>query len=188
MSLIQEALEKAGRLPAAAPKPVPVEEKTPLTQKEAKIEKMPSAKTEPLWFVGLKVKWLGIMDKIRMTPFRPGKPPKAGFIAAGLIVLFLGAVFYGHTTTLKPSQLNDSQLAAALGGDENPVSHGASGQASIPDFELTGITSSRNAPLALINNQVVGVGERLKENATVLEIQNQKAVLDFQGKRIELEL
>ena len=55
-------------------------------------------------------------------------------------------------------------------------------------FTLTGITTYGTERLALINNQVVGVGEKLKENATVLEIQGQKVALDFQGKRIELEL
>ena len=180
MSLIQEALEKAGRLK-------PVEKETrPHLPKEASPVPITS-KTDPLWQVKVKVKLLGLFDKMRISPARRGEPGKSAFMAATLILLFLGAVLYVHNTALKSPGLNDSRMAASLDAG-NPDSRILSDDNHALDFELTGITLSGNTRLALINDQVAGVGETLKEGATVLEIQNQRVILDFQGKRIELEL
>ena len=175
MSLIQEALEKAGRLK-------PVE----LKSQEMGPVKIAS-KAEPLWRVDLKVKLLNVLDKMRIAPARRGEPGKAVFIAAALVLLFLGAVLYVHNTALKLPGLNDSRMAASLDAG-NSASQTHLDDTALPNFELTGITLSGTAPLALINDQVAGVGEKLKEDATVLEIQDHKVILDFQGKKIELEL
>lgn len=187
MSLIQEALEKAGRMSHGVElKPVPVEEKPVLLQ-EAKVEKIPALKTEPFWLVDFKIKLLGIFDKMRITSGRPGESRKTGFIATALALLFLGAVFYVHTMAVRPPE-EGTIPPALLGREILPFSLENVSEGFPADFELTGITFSGNTRLALINNQVVGVGETLKEKATVLEIQGQKVVLDFQGKRIDLEL
>ena len=186
MSLIQEALEKAGRVSAGMPNPAPPEKKRPVLLekksvpiqpeiKEVFVEKIAAVSPEPFWLVGLKIKFLGAMDKIDIRP---------GFIAAALITIFLGAVLYVHSFALKTPVVDTPFQSADQSDDALPPSSGM----VPPDFQLTGITLSGNTPLALINDQVVGVGEKLKENATVLEIQQQKAVIEFQGKRIELEL
>ncbi len=184
MSLIQEALEKAGRLQPVELDPLSAgegETVVPLGREKgpAKI----AAKADPLWMVNLKVQVLKLLDQMRIAPARRGEPGKAVFMAAALIVLFFGAVIYVHNATLKSPDLNDPKLEAA-----DPVSQTGVDEASIPNFELTGITLSGDTRLALINNQVAGVGEKLKEDATVLEIQNHQVLLDFQGKRIALEL
>ncbi len=61
-------------------------------------------------------------------------------------------------------------------------------QAWMPNFVLTGVTSAGDVPLALINNEIVRVGDRLPEGAIVREIQSHAAVLEFQGKEIKLKL
>ena len=58
----------------------------------------------------------------------------------------------------------------------------------IPNFVLTGVTSAGDVPLALINNEIVGEGDRLPEGAIVKEIQARAAILEFQGKEIKLKL
>ena len=184
MSLIQEALEKARRLQPVEVDPVsPKEGKTvvPLQKQSEPLKR--ALKADPLWQVDLKIRLLNVLEKMRIAPARRGEPGKGIFMAAALIILFFGAVIYVHNATLKSQDLKSPRLEA---GDS--VSQAGLNEAGVPDFELTGITLSGNTRLALINNQVAGVGEKLKEGATVLEIQNHQVVLDFQGKRIALEL
>lgn len=57
-----------------------------------------------------------------------------------------------------------------------------------PKLRLTGITVSGDEKLALINNQVVGVGDFLREKARVKEIRERSVILDFQGKDVRLTL
>jgi len=57
-----------------------------------------------------------------------------------------------------------------------------------PTFVLTGITTSEGKPLALINDQVVGVGDRVGDKALVKEIQERRVILEFQGREIKLAL
>ena len=57
-----------------------------------------------------------------------------------------------------------------------------------PKFILNGITESTQGKLALINNQVLSVGDRMKEKAVVKEIREKSAVLDYNGREIRLSL
>ncbi len=185
MSLIQEALEKARRLqPVKGEPPVSPEEGKTVVPLQKQSEPLKRAlKADPLWQVDLKIRLLNVLEKMRIAPARRGESGKGLFMAAALIVLFFGAVMYVHNTALKSPDLNDPRLDA---GD--PVSQAGPNETGVPNFELTGITLSGNTRFALINDQVASVGEKLKEGAVVLEIQNHQVVLDFQGKRIELEL
>lgn len=54
-------------------------------------------------------------------------------------------------------------------------------------YRLSGITVSDNKHLALINDQVVGKGERIG-HATVAEIQDSEVTLELNGKKIKLVL
>lgn len=53
-------------------------------------------------------------------------------------------------------------------------------------FMLTGITASGDTMLAVINNQVVGTGDKLREGATVKSITDNRVVLDLDGRQIVL--
>lgn len=56
-------------------------------------------------------------------------------------------------------------------------------------FLLTGITSYQDGrAFALINNQAVAVGDRLRENATVTSISGDTVILDLDGQEIRLTL
>lgn len=57
-----------------------------------------------------------------------------------------------------------------------------------PKLTLTGITVSGDERLALINNQVVGVGDFIREKARVKEIRERSVILEFQGKEFRLTL
>ena len=55
-------------------------------------------------------------------------------------------------------------------------------------FTLTGVTSSGETRLALINDQVVGVGDHLREKAVVKSIEETGATLDYEGRQVVLSL
>lgn len=58
-----------------------------------------------------------------------------------------------------------------------------------PGLNLTGITESGGVRYALINNQVVTVGDMLrKENAVVREIAPKSAIVECRGRKITLNL
>lgn len=53
-------------------------------------------------------------------------------------------------------------------------------------YLLTGITSSDNVLLAVINDQVVGVGDTLREGALVTKITVDRVILDTDGQKTVL--
>ena len=55
-------------------------------------------------------------------------------------------------------------------------------------WSLSGITVSGDERFALINNEVVGVGDRLPGNAVVRQIGSRIVILESQGKKIKLSL
>lgn len=55
-------------------------------------------------------------------------------------------------------------------------------------FKLQGITLISGIPSAIIDNQIVEVGELVSEKATVKEIRKDRVHLDFDGKEILLSL
>jgi hypothetical protein len=55
-------------------------------------------------------------------------------------------------------------------------------------YRLTGLTNIRNKPIAVINNRLVGVGDKLNGRAVVTAIINSEVFLDIQGKEIVLAL
>ena len=57
-----------------------------------------------------------------------------------------------------------------------------------PQFKLSGITISGGQTLALVNNQVVAEGDRLKENAIVKKIADGTVTLEYNGKEFDLTL
>ena len=55
-------------------------------------------------------------------------------------------------------------------------------------FTLTGVTASGETRLALINDQVVGVGDPLREKATVKSIEPNSVTLEYEGHPVILTL
>lgn len=159
MSLIQEALERAGRLP------------------DYKSEILT---TPPAAVVAPKIKKFRGLPKLAMST----KALRNSLLV--LLALFSTAGLLHLTVSLPKAFPKKTIPKAVWGGSLSLVS---SDSIQKPEFKLTGITYSRsNEPLALINNQVVGVGERLKEDAVVKEIQNRNVTLEFRGSTITLSL
>ncbi len=170
MSLIQEALERAGRLPdykSEAPDP------SGLAAVTAKSKKMPGLPKPE-------------MNKERLR--------KVSFILAALACLALaclalacaaGWVYFAPLPKAFPKKTIPKAVwggGLSLVGSQ-PIS------AQKPQFKLTGITySSNKEPLALINNQVLGVGERLDKDTVVKEIQRKTVTLEFRGTAVTLTL
>lgn len=57
-----------------------------------------------------------------------------------------------------------------------------------PIYRLTGITSLGGQPMAVINEEIVGVGAVLPGKAVVKEISHGEVLLDVQGKDLRLRL
>ena len=56
-------------------------------------------------------------------------------------------------------------------------------------FQLTGIlTDEDGVKTALINDEVVGVGDYVNEEALVQEIQEKRVILDYEGEELTLKL
>ena len=202
MSLIKEALEKAGRkletLEAAAAEtiirpPVPaVRFSTPVreqriknwVQEEASVIPIPQTAKE-------KINFWKVLKTMKPVSVKIPQNLKLPFdfqgdlaaIAAILGVLILGLSFLTLYRTVTTADLSVPAKSLATG-----VPDMISKTALAPKFALTGITDSNTGKLALINNQVVGVGDKLKENALVKTIAGRSVVLYFHGKEITLSL
>lgn len=171
MSLIQEALEKAGKIQQTEKfyelperlKPEPFQPKAPKVKKAAVLSKAVEIKPAP---------------KIEISSqflIRAG-------IAAGLILFFWAASFI--------LSRGGKSSGVMVAGVSSAASHSSMLPAAspVPKFTLTGITDSGTGKLALINDQVAGIGDRLKEQAFVKQIGENYAVLDYNGKEIQLTL
>lgn len=174
MSLIQEALEKAGKVQPA--------------ENFYEIPNRPEPK--PFKPAALKVKETAVLSKA--ADIKQVKPARAiqissqflfrAGIAAGLILLFWAASF-----VLSRGGKSSGVMVA---GVSSAASHSSmlTAASPVPKFTLTGITDSGTGKLALINDQVAGIGDRLKEQAFVKQIGENYAVLDYNGKEIQLTL
>ena len=172
MSLITEALEKSGNIveqkPVAKPRLHP-------SLKEESLQVKAAPPAEPIRPVS------SFLAKAKL-PVQAKKSVWILFAAAILLALWGGAVTYFMkqgvvTKQVETSVSRDSSIL------QNPFSNAG------PKFSLTGITLSGSQRYALINNQVVGVGDFLKkENATVVQIQDKSVILTSQGREIRLSL
>ena len=168
MSLIQEALEKASKPHGGepffeTPKRGLVQ---PVVQKHKEKSVIPQAVSyKPAVRIQISPQIL-----IRVSA------------VAGLI-LFFWAVAFLLGRAGKSSVMLAGVPSAASQSSMLPIS-----TASRPQFAFTCITDSPDGKLALINNQVVAIGDRLLEKAFVKEIQARSVVLDYNGKEITLTL
>ena len=116
-------------------------------------------------------------------PSLPRKEEKAGpsennrliFAIGGAVFLFfvVGLVYLaGRSLSLFSSPV-------VSGNSPEPARRGS--------FVLTGITGGEGNLIAVINNQLVRVGERVGE-ARVAEIQNDRVLLEVNGRQITLTL
>ncbi len=187
MSLIQQALEKAKQpdktpLPLKAAAKVKPEMVTPTISSKPEHEPRVSS-----------IKFYETLQKevekdIKMAvpikaPIQESKPEKKntlsksmavwiGFLVAGslLVSWFLFPQFQKQSM---PASSIKSIVTASRGGDR---------------FLLTGITAYATGNYALINNQVVAVGDRLPENTIVKSISSSAVILDRNGRDITLTL
>ena len=171
MSVITRALEKAGRVP---------------------VERQKEVKDRPQKSILIKDAFL---TELKSGPrFRAGNPKISKLFIFALIgsvfLVSLWALFF-FETFLHPSL--SSKIPSRVQRETNQKGESFPALfpkilSQTPEFLLTGITSSGAERLALINGQVVGVGDRLKEKALVKDIREQSVTLDYSGKRIKLSL
>ena len=170
MSLIQEALDKAG----SARKSEPFFE----TPKRAPVQPVPLSQKINKQAVFAQAAVLKSAAQIQISP-----QVLIRISAAAALILFLGAAAFFLGRTGKSSVMLTGVSSAASESSVLPVS-----DAAAVKFVLTGITDSGDGKLAVINNQVVAVGDRLLEKAFVKEIQPRSVTLDYDRKEIKLTL
>jgi hypothetical protein len=180
MSLIQEALEKAGHIPGknseadkkASEGPVSKPVDSILNKAIAATFKLPprrkaniQKKVDTLY--RSKPQWLTLQNKK---------------VASTLIVGTLVAscfVFYQLFSASTSEKITLASGFSTLASEKSlPKTH----------FVLSGITTVGESRLALINNQVVGVGDTLREKAVVEEILEREATLKYYSRKIKLSL
>ncbi len=162
MSLIQEALEKAGRS---------VVEMAPMQKPKADSFEFPPPFSRPL------------PQKLSRGS------EKSSWIFKVLVLLTF--LLVGITLVLQVSSRKPMLPAVAPSVLVNP--HVAASAAvpvkkSFPLWSLTGITNSDGEWFALINNDVLKVGDRLPGDILVSKIDAKSVILEAQGRKIKLTL
>ena len=166
MSLIQQALEKASRAqetrtttPVLDPKPWELDPSgAPLEKKLTEVQQKRVAQ-------GRNGKWLLL---------------GALLVCSGIVFSFTKASIGGHAQLEKSGVMNAVTPTAAL---QMPIR-----VLSGPIYRLTGITSLGDKPMAVINEEIVGVGAILSGKAVVKAIGDGEVLLDVQGKDLRLRL
>lgn len=184
MSLIQAALDKAHEKEPEAPKaPVPVAEE-PRMQSIQFYETAEIKETAPAAAFRPKKKKAAAaavtLPAIQLLPSM-----RLGLLISGLILITLLVVrnFIPSSTSTEPAEVLPSQ--AVVVKTQTPVTQKTTAQIK---FTLTGITETEGIKLALINNQVVGEGDKLRESAVVKSISQDSVVLEYQNKPLKLSL
>ncbi len=195
MSLIQNALDKAG---FEDPSPVPAEVSAPVVSKAAEKSKQEEKKQDAS-YEGPRLKNIQFYESIapkKMVPSLPSLPKidfqskRMLYIAIGVFLLF--SLFAGRFL-MRPLK-NDVAVSTAPAFEktqeavvktQTPFTQKTISKIK---FVLTGVTSTDHMLLALINNQVVGVGDRLRENAVVKSIAENSVEIEYQGKPIKLSI
>lgn len=102
-----------------------------------------------------------------------------------LLVCFIGGLFYVAGIRRDGAQVSPS---AAASGSVRTVSQSPLRIYSGNIFRLSGIMDLGDKPMAVINGNIVGVGDSLSGKAVVREIGKGEVRLDVQGKEIRLAL
>lgn len=119
------------------------------------------------------------------------KRPRKNFLGLILVLLLLTVGAAKLVIPSKPEKTPANTLAPASSAPSEAVVVKAQKPfTSVPvsqiKFILTGITASGDTTLAVINNQVVGTGDKLREGAVVKSITANRVVLDLDGRQIVL--
>lgn len=184
MSLIQSALEKANRsVGGNAAAAAPVHKTSTKPAAPIKTPVIPKQITRP------------VLEKKEDAGTLPNAPKKLrfkypGLVFSGIILLAVLGVFAGlYLIFSQPPAINKSSNAitsqTAPLKTQSPVFAKPKNKSR---FQLSGITFSGSDRLALVNNQVLGVGDKLSEGAMVKSIADDSVILEFEGKTIELLL
>ena len=179
MSLIREALEKAGRKKEkVSPNPPPVA--ATIQEREENIKEWVREERARLVQELSQAKPKHNLFSFKI-PFDIRKHAVTLLAIWGVLIFGLVFLWLYRTLTTTNFAVPTQNFASGVPAF---VSHAT----PEPKFLLTGITESGNEKLALINNQVVGVNNTLKENAIVKDIQEKSVLLYFRGREIKLTL
>lgn len=163
MSLIQQALEKKNR--------------------SEETKKTAHASTSKIWERGP----MGLSLEKELIQVQAGHDKRRRFFEKMLLGVFvaifiLGAGYYGRGNKQPGMMLRLSMPAATI------IPHVPLKIFSGNIYRLTGITNVKGQSMAVINGQIVSVGDSLSDKAIVKTIGHGKVHLDVQGKEIILTL
>ena len=201
MSLIQDAFDKA-----SVPEPEPVADKI-LEEVRQAVEREPRLETLKFYetFTAPLEVDLEALEKIKQAqPLPPEKTQevKTIYLSPNQLVLILMGVLLLVSLVASRLMIRAANSAAAPEIFSAPVLSERSSRpvtvttktsvtnrtVSQMKFILTGVTSSGDTRLALINDQVVGVGDQLREKAVVKSIEDHSVTLDYEGRPVTLTL
>ncbi|EFK97578.1 hypothetical protein LDC_0387 [sediment metagenome] len=187
MSLIQEALDKTGKKKPEDLVPKQTSAKKGIQSERAAFFEMPMISPE----------LLGRENKVQIPAASQDKSgsrklkPLALVIFAGFVLISAGLLFYLLDVEVERESAVKEGFPAAQPAETAPSNpfQPAAAKPVKPKYTLTGITTDTGGTrLALINGQIVGVGDLLREGAVVKQIHARSAVLTVEGREILLEL
>lgn len=162
MSLIQQALEKTGRIQAALKK----------------------AGTSQPWKSDLTGEKLEKeLTQVQEKYARQRKSFRK--IALGVAGIFLIGLFFLLANRTETHKSYVSSPAAPSGSVSAPAT--IMKRAAIAGYRLTGITNFGEKTMAVINGEIVGIGETVS-GAVVTDIQDKEVRLNARGREIRLNL
>lgn len=170
MSLIQQALEKAGRAPVEIAPAIP--EKIKMTNFPEPPAPAPSAPK--------------VFPASKPAPVKSSMQNKIIFRSIILMsALLSGLCIMAWLSVQHPAKIMPPEEAKVLLEKKKAITK----TPADPVYKLTGITLiSENDSIALINNQVARKGDALPGNAVVKEIAANYVLLDYQGREIKISL
>ncbi len=181
MSLIQSALDKAHEKEPEAPiATIPLAEEPRMQN----IQFYETAETKETPVRAFRPKKKNSAVAFKLPEIQISANMRLALTIGALVLLtIIGGRFFIST----PEQTTQTQVAVSevIVKTETPVTQRPTAQIR---FTLTGITETDGMRLALINNQVVGEGDRMRENAVVKTISKDTVVLEYQNKPLKLSL
>jgi hypothetical protein len=132
-----------------------------------------------------------VMAAVYLRAFRPSPrpapaPPSAPEIRGPASAEAPGVISLDLPDAVPVAQAAQRERAAALGWERDPFTGGSAG-GSVSGFDLSGILWDAQSPIAMINGQMVRIGDQV-EGYRVVEITQSTVLLSDGGQAVNLSI
>ncbi|MBN1687946.1 MAG: hypothetical protein JW893_02490 [Candidatus Omnitrophica bacterium] len=191
MSLIQQALEKTGRLPQDLSAATSVMEPPP-KQKELPKRVVPKPEPKPPFDFHKEIRETHRPYRAPVLDSRTKKNLMKAVVVCCIVlvsVMVLGAMVIATTVMMENFQRAPKPAVTA---PKQPVLRESFEPVVVrprtSKYVLSGITTSAGRQLALINNRIYMIGDEVNQDTVVKDIQGRSVILEQSGEEIILSM